>query len=65
MYIPQKVIKILSLKGERDQIRTLGYPEKEAAYVCSGKKCSAAFTEPDTLKAGIKRFIEMLNGKRE
>jgi uncharacterized protein YyaL (SSP411 family) len=63
MYLPQKVVKILSLKRERDRIRSLGYPVEEAAYVCSGKRCSPAFTEPDRLIAGIKRFMENLNGK--
>ena len=63
MYIPQKVVKILSLKRERDRIRTLGYPIEEAAYVCSGKRCSPAFTEPDRLIAGIKGFMKNLNGK--
>ncbi|MGD0884481.1 MAG: DUF255 domain-containing protein [Thermodesulfovibrionales bacterium] len=63
MYIPQKVVKILSLKRERDRIRTLGYPVEEAAYVCSGKRCSPAFTEPDRLITGIKRFMANLNGK--
>ena len=63
MYIPQKVVKILSLKRERGRIRTLGYPVEEAAYVCSGKRCSPAFTEPDGLIAGIKRFMRKPNGK--
>ncbi|MGO9613922.1 MAG: thioredoxin domain-containing protein [Dissulfurispiraceae bacterium] len=63
IYIPQKVVRILSLKRERDRIRTLGYPVEEAAYVCSGKRCSPAFTEPDRLTAGIRRLMENLNRK--
>ena len=63
MCIPQKVVKILSLKRERDRIRTLGYPVEEAAYACSGKRCSPAFAEPDRLTAGIRRFMENLNRK--
>ncbi len=63
MYIPQKVVKIISLKRERDRIRTLGYPVEEAAYVCAGKRCSPAFTKPDRLIAGIKRFMENITGK--
>jgi len=65
MYIPQKVVKIFSLNRERDRIRTLGYPVEEAAYACSGKRCSPAFTEPDSLIAEIKRFMEHLNRKHE
>jgi uncharacterized protein YyaL (SSP411 family) len=61
MYIPQKVVKILSLKRERDRIRNLGYPVDEAVYVCSGKKCSPAFTRPEELITGIKRFVKNLD----
>jgi len=63
MYIPQKVVEILSLERERERIRALGYPVEEAAYACSGKRCSPAFTEPDRLIAGIKRFMGNLNRK--
>jgi len=63
MYIPQKVVKALSLNREKDRIRTFGYPIEEAAYACSGKRCSPAFTEPDSLIAGIKKFMENLNRK--
>jgi uncharacterized protein YyaL (SSP411 family) len=63
MYIPQKIVTILSLERERDRIRTLGYPAEEAAYVCSGKRCSPAFAGPDRVIAGIKRFMENLNRK--
>ncbi|MGO9952975.1 MAG: thioredoxin domain-containing protein [Dissulfurispiraceae bacterium] len=62
-YIPQKSVKILSLKLEKDRIRSLGYPKGEAAYICSGKLCSPALTEPDRLTAEIKRFMEGLHGK--
>lgn len=63
IYIPQKVVKIISLTREINRIRTLGYPMEEAAYACSGKICSPAFADPDKLIAGIKRFMENLGGK--
>jgi uncharacterized protein YyaL (SSP411 family) len=61
IYIPQKVVTILSLKRDRDRIKKLGYPLEEAAYVCSGKRCSPAFSRPEALITGIKRFMENLN----
>ncbi len=63
MYIPQKVVKILSVRLDKNRIRTLGYPIREAAYVCSGKLCSPAFAEPDRLIAEIKRFMDGLHEK--
>jgi len=63
IYIPQKVLKILSLSRQGERIRALGYPVEEAAYVCSGRRCSPALTEPDRLIAGIKRFMANRDGK--
>jgi len=61
MYVPQKVVRILSLKRESDRIRELGYPLEGAAYVCYGKKCSPAFTRPEDLITGIKGFVKNLD----
>jgi uncharacterized protein YyaL (SSP411 family) len=61
IYLSQKVVKMLSLKRDKGKIVELGYPMEEAVYVCWGKKCSPAFTRPDRLIAGIKKFLKDLD----
>ncbi len=64
-YIPEKVVRVLSLKRERGRIKELGYPLAEASYVCWGKKCSPAFGTPEELVRGIKQFMEDIKKKEE
>lgn len=65
IYIPQKVVKILSLKKEKERIKELGYPLIEAVYVCLGKNCSAPMTKPEDFISGIKKFIEIPRQKEK
>ncbi len=63
VFIPQKVVRILSLKWDKDRIKALRFPSEEAVYVCSGKRCSSPVTRPGDLIAEMKRFLEILRPK--
>jgi len=63
VYIPQKVVKILSLRRDRDRVKELRFPLEEASYLCWGKKCSVPITRPEDLTREIKRFLEILRQK--
>ena len=56
-YIPQKVVKVLSLMKDEAAIKRLGYPLKESLYLCSGKRCFSAVTEPGKVAAELKKYI--------
>ena len=59
-FIPEKVIKVFYPGKDRDVIRKLGYPLKEAVYACAGNKCSGPFYSPEEAAQGIKEFVEGL-----
>jgi uncharacterized protein YyaL (SSP411 family) len=61
IYLPQKVVKTLSLNSDKGKIVELGYPLEKAVYVCYGKRCSPAFTKPNGLITGIRKFIKDLD----
>ena len=56
-YIPQKVVKVLSLIKDEAAIERLGYPLKESLYLCSGKRCFSAVTEPGKVAVELKRYM--------
>jgi hypothetical protein len=56
-YIPQKVVKVLSLMKDEAAIKRLGYPLKESLYLCSGKRCFSAVTEPGKVAAELKKYM--------
>lgn len=56
-YIPQKVVKVLSLMKDEAAIERLGYPLKESLYLCSGKRCFAAVAEPEKVAAELKKYM--------
>ena len=63
-YIPQKVVKMFSLKKDEAAIERLGYPLRESLYLCAGKRCFAAVTEPGEVAAEIKNYIERLKEEK-
>jgi uncharacterized protein YyaL (SSP411 family) len=58
LYIPEKVINMLSLERDQLKITALGFPLKEAVYVCHGKRCSAPVENPDQVIEEVKRFLK-------
>ncbi len=58
LYIPEKVINMLSLERDQLKITALGFPLKEAVYVCHGKRCSAPVENPDQVIKEVEKFLE-------
>jgi uncharacterized protein YyaL (SSP411 family) len=56
--VPKKSVRVLSIAEDGDLIKKLGYPKREAVYVCAGKRCSKPVTKPGKLKGALKRFLE-------
>jgi len=50
VFFPLKTVRYLSLSDDEQEIKALGYPMQEAAYVCRGKRCSAPVRKPGRLK---------------
>jgi uncharacterized protein YyaL (SSP411 family) len=57
IYIPEKVVRILSLSGDREEITKLNYALKESVYLCIGKRCSAPITKPELLKTTLEDIM--------
>ena len=57
IYIPQKVVKVLSLTKDKAAIVRLGYPLRESLYLCSARKCFASVTEPWKVAAEVKKYM--------
>jgi uncharacterized protein len=57
VYVPEKVLRILSLTRDLEEIKKLNYPLQEAVYLCEGKRCSAPITKPEKLASELRRFI--------
>jgi uncharacterized protein len=63
IYIPRKVVKVLSLKKDEAAIERLGYPLTECLYLCAGKKCFAAVTGPEEVAAEVRKYVAGLKGE--
>ena len=63
-YIPRKVVRVLSLKKDEAAITLLGYPLIESLYLCAGKKCFAAVTEPEKIAAEVGNYLESLKEEK-
>jgi uncharacterized protein YyaL (SSP411 family) len=61
VYVPEKVVRVLSLSEDAGEITKLKYTLKESAYLCAGKRCSAPIAKTDNLKEELIRFIEKKN----
>jgi uncharacterized protein YyaL (SSP411 family) len=64
IYIPLKVVRVLSLKQDKADIMRLGYPLREALYLCSGKRCFASVTEPEKVAAAVKKYMARLKEEK-
>ena len=64
IYIPRKVVKVLSLKKDESSIERLGYPLEESLYFCAEKKCFAAVTEPGKVAAEVRKYMEGLKEEK-
>jgi uncharacterized protein YyaL (SSP411 family) len=64
IYIPLKVVKVLSLKKDEAAIASLGYPLRESLYLCSGKRCFASVTEPGKVAAEVRKYMEGLKKEK-
>ena len=64
IYIPRKVVKVLSLKKDESAIERLGYPLEESLYFCAEKKCFAAVTEPGKVAAEVRKYMEGLKEEK-
>jgi uncharacterized protein YyaL (SSP411 family) len=65
IYIPLKVLRVLSLKKDEAAIARLGYPLKESLYLCSGKRCFAAVTKPGNVAAEVRKYMEGLKAEKQ
>ncbi len=61
IFIPEKVIRILSMKKDKAEIIRLGYPFEEALYLCFGKKCLISVKRPKEVGKKINQFISNLS----
>ena len=57
VYVPEKVVKVLSLVDDREEIKSYGYKARESVYVCAGKRCSKPVRDPAALAGALKQFI--------
>jgi uncharacterized protein YyaL (SSP411 family) len=63
VYLPKKVVRVLSTAHDGALIRKLGYPKREAMYFCAGKRCSKPVTDRRKAKEELKRFLEQKEKK--
>jgi hypothetical protein len=61
VYVPEKVVRVLSLSEDAEEIIRLKYTLKESVYLCAGMRCSAPISETEHLKEELIRFIGKKN----
>jgi uncharacterized protein YyaL (SSP411 family) len=61
VYVPEKVVRVLSISIDAQEIKDRGYPPTEAVYLCVGKRCSTPITKPENLTLGLKYFMDTLH----
>jgi len=64
IHVPAKTVRVLSLAEDGAQIKKLGYPQQEAAYLCVGTRCSQPVTRPGKLQAALLLFQEKTGIKK-
>ena len=64
VFVPLRIVKVLSLKEDKAAIEGLGYPLEETLYLCSGKMCYAAVTRPREVAAEVKKYLGSLREKK-
>ncbi len=60
VFVPEKVVKVLSLKKDRQEVEGLGLPLREGLYLCTGRRCLASVERPKDVRGAVKKFIESL-----
>jgi len=63
-YVPEKIVRVLSLTEDREEIKSYGYKAKESVYFCAGKRCSKPIKEPGKIREELQRFIAGPDGDR-
>jgi uncharacterized protein len=58
VYVPEKVVRVLSLAEDREEIKSYGYNTRESVYLCAGKRCSKPIKEPGKVGDELRRFME-------
>jgi uncharacterized protein YyaL (SSP411 family) len=61
IFLPEKVVRILSMKKDKAEITRLGYPFEEALYLCFGKRCLAPVRRPKEVSEQIIHFMKSLS----
>ncbi len=64
IFMPEKVIRILSMKKDRAKIASLGYPFEEALYLCFGKRCLASVKGPKEVSEKVHKFMKNVSALR-
>jgi uncharacterized protein YyaL (SSP411 family) len=57
VFLPLRIVRVLSVTQDGPELRALNYSAREAAYICRGKQCSRPVTEPGKLRDALARFI--------
>jgi len=54
-YIPRRVVRILDVERDAEEVAKMGYHTDgaAAAYICAGRTCSARIDDPDGLSAAL------------
>lgn len=60
VFIPEKIIRVLSLTKDGEKIKSLGYPAEDALYICAGRRCLGSVKRPEEVRERVKKFIESL-----
>jgi len=60
VFIPEKVVRILSIKKDRAEISRLGYPFEKALYLCFGRRCLMSVKSPEDAGGKIDHFMRTL-----
>jgi uncharacterized protein YyaL (SSP411 family) len=63
IFMPEKIVRILSMKKDKAEIARLGYPFEEALYLCFGKRCLAPAKRPEEVQEQISRFMKNLSAQ--
>jgi uncharacterized protein YyaL (SSP411 family) len=61
VYVPEKVVRVLSISSDAQEIKEQGYPSREAVYLCVGKKCSMPISKYENLTLRLKNFMDTLH----
>jgi uncharacterized protein YyaL (SSP411 family) len=61
VFVPEKVVRLLSIPDSAQEIKSKGFPSKEAVYLCVGNKCSTPITKPEDLAGRLRYFMGTLH----